>query len=57
MKIVHTEDFSDIRAAMYPPITDLADALYWQAKGDDTKMHRYLAACEAVKLAVVKPSN
>jgi hypothetical protein len=37
------------REPEYPPVADLADALYWQAKGDDSKMTAYLAAVEAVK--------
>ena len=37
------------RAPEYPPLTDLADALYHQSKGDETKMTAYLAKCEAVK--------
>ena len=37
------------RQPEYPPIQDLADALYWQSKGDSSKMQAYLAACEAVK--------
>ncbi len=37
------------RQPEYPPLQDLADALYWQSKGDNTKMEAYLAACEAVK--------
>ena len=37
------------RQAEYPPLTDLADALYHQSKGDETKMTAYLAKCEAVK--------
>lgn len=37
------------RSSEYPPLTDLADALYHQANGDNTKMEAYLAACEAVK--------
>lgn len=37
------------RKAEYPPLADLADALYWQSQGDDTKMTAYLAACDAVK--------
>ena len=39
----------------YPPMTDLADALYWQSKGDESKMTAYLAAVEAVKLKYPKP--
>jgi hypothetical protein len=37
------------RQEEYPPLADLADALYWQSQGDDTKMTAYLAACDAVK--------
>jgi hypothetical protein len=37
------------RAPEYPPLADLADALYHQSKGDETKMTAYLAKCEAVK--------
>jgi len=37
------------RAQEYPPLEDLADALYWQNKGDNSKMQIYLTACEAVK--------
>ena len=37
------------RASEYPPLTDLADALYHQSKGDETKLTAYLAKCEAVK--------
>ena len=33
----------------YPPLADLADALYHQSKGDETKLTAYLAKCEAVK--------
>lgn len=37
------------RRLEYPSVTDLADALYWQQQGDDSKMTAYLAAVEAVK--------
>lgn len=37
------------RGAAYPPAADLADALYWQARGDDSKMLAYLARCDEVK--------
>lgn len=49
MKIVHTEDYRVLRTKEYPPLADLADALYWEAKGDDSKMTIYLAKCDAVK--------
>jgi hypothetical protein len=37
------------RQKEYPPLADLADALYHQSKGDETKLTAYLAKCEAVK--------
>ena len=37
------------REREYPPLTELADALYHQSKGDETKLTAYLAKCEAVK--------
>ena len=42
------------RAAAYPPLADLADALYWQANGDESKMNTYLAAIAAVKQQLPK---
>jgi hypothetical protein len=41
--------YKEQRQFEYPPLTDLADALYHQSKGDETKMTAYLAKCEAVK--------
>lgn len=43
------------RAREYPSAAVLADAIYWQAKGDETKMEMYLAAVEAVKNKYPKP--
>lgn len=43
------------RAAAYPPLQDFADAMYWQSRGDPTKMEAYLAACDAVKQQFPKP--
>ena len=37
------------RVSEYPPLSDLADAMYWASKGDNTKLDNYYAACEAVK--------
>ncbi len=37
------------RRAAYPPLADLADAVYWQAQGDGEKMVNYLARCNKVK--------
>lgn len=43
------EDVMAKRRAAYPPLEDLADALYWQAQGDDAKMADYLLLCAVVK--------
>jgi hypothetical protein len=42
-------EYKLFRQLEYPPLTDLADALYWQTQGDDSKMTAYIAAVEAVK--------
>jgi hypothetical protein len=44
------------RQPEYPALTDLADALYHQSKGDETKLTAYLAKCEAVKTKYPKPT-
>ena len=41
--------YQRLRQPEYPPLADLADALYWQSKGNDIKMAAYLAAVDAVK--------
>lgn len=47
--------YDQLRAAAYPPLSDFADALYWQAHGKPEKMEVYLAAVEAVKARYPKP--
>jgi hypothetical protein len=42
-------NYQRLRQPEYPPLADLADALYWQSKGNDIKMAAYLAAVDAVK--------
>jgi hypothetical protein len=42
-------EYQRLRQLEYPPLADLADALYWQSQGDDSKMTAYLAAVDAVK--------
>jgi hypothetical protein len=41
--------YQQLRSVEYPPIGDYLDAVYWQSKGDNTKMDAYLAAVAAVK--------
>jgi len=43
------KEYQRQRKSEYPPLADLADALYWQSKGNDIKMAAYLAAVDAVK--------
>ena len=46
---IDDNEYKELRRTEYPPLTDLADALYHQSKGDETKLTAYLAKCEAVK--------
>ncbi|AOO81660.1 hypothetical protein [Bosea vaviloviae] len=55
MKIVHRDDYRARRAADYPPLTELADALVHQQAGDGSKLCAYLDACRAVKARYPKP--
>lgn len=45
------------RAAAYPPLEDLADAMYWQSVGEHGPMQAYLAAVAAVKTRIPKPKE
>jgi hypothetical protein len=47
--IYNNLEYQRLRASVYPPLADLADALYWQANGDASKMTLYLAQVAAVK--------
>jgi hypothetical protein len=47
--LFNNSEYQRLRQPEYPPLADLADALYWQTQGDDSKMTAYLAAVEAVK--------
>lgn len=57
MKIAHRSSYAQRRAAEYPPIEELADALVHQAAGDETKLTAYLEACKAVKERYPKPKK
>jgi hypothetical protein len=46
---INKNKYKFLRKKEYPPQENLADALYWASKGDDTKLNEYYAACEAVK--------
>jgi hypothetical protein len=53
---IDSQAYIENRQREYPPLADLADALYHQSKGDETKLTAYLAKCEAVKTKYPKPS-
>lgn len=55
MKIKHKSDYAKRRADEYPAWEEYADALYWQSKGDPSKMAAYLAKVETVKAKYPKP--
>ena len=44
-----SKEYQRLREPEYPPMTDYVDAVYWQTRGDESKMTAYLAAVEAVK--------
>jgi len=48
--------YQSVRQPLYPPLGDFADAMYWNSKGDSTKLETYYAACEKVKTDNPKPS-
>ena len=48
--------YQSVRQPLYPSLGDFADAMYWNSKGDSTKLEAYYAACEKVKTANPKPS-
>ena len=43
------------RQPLYPSLGDFADAMYWNSKGDSTKLEAYYADCEKVKTDNPKP--
>lgn len=51
-----SKEYQRKRVLEYPPLTDLADAMYWASQGDQSKLEAYYAACEAVKQKYPKAS-
>ena len=43
------KEYQRLRAPEYPDLKELADALYWNSKGDVTKLEFYYEKCEAIK--------
>ncbi len=50
------QNYARNRAFKYPPLQDFADAMYWNSKGDSSKLETYYAACEKVKNDNPKPT-
>ena len=48
--------YQSVREPLYPSLGDFADAMYWNSKGDSTKLEAYYAACEKVKTDNPTPS-
>ena len=48
--------YKSVREPLYPSLGDFADAMYWNSKGDSSKLTTYYAACEKVKKDNPKPS-
>ena len=48
--------YKDDRQPLYPSLGDFADAMYWNSKGDSSKLTAYYAACEKGKTDNPKPS-
>ena len=49
-------DYQTKRMKEYPSLRNLADAMYWNSKGDSSKLTAYYASCEKVKTDNPKPS-
>ena len=47
--------YQSTRQPLYPSLGDFADAMYWNSKGDSTKLEAYYAACEKGKTDNPKP--
>lgn len=48
--------YQSTRQPLYPSLGDFADAMYWNSKGDSSKLTAYYTACEKVKSDNPKPS-
>jgi hypothetical protein len=50
-------EYQRCRKPEYPSLRELADAIYWQSQGDNSKMEAYVAAVNAVKEKYPKPTE
>lgn len=51
------EAYKQCRAQEYPTLADFADAYYWQTKGNDKLMEKYLEQVKLVKEKYPKPTE
>ena len=49
MSIAFPPDYGELRRREYPPLEDLADAIYWMERNDKSLMEAWLKNCDAVK--------
>jgi len=49
-----SKEYQRLRSTEYPPLAELADAMYWASRGDNSKLDAYYDACEEVKLKYPK---
>mgnify|MGYP003142293598 CR=1 FL=1 len=47
--------YQSVRQPLYPSLGDFADAMYWNSKGDSSKLEAYYTACQKVKTDNPKP--
>lgn len=57
MIIQFKEDYRKRRELEYPSLADFADAMYWQSKGDNSKLDAYFNKIDAVKTKFPKPKK
>ena len=55
MSIAWPPDYAELRRREYPPLEDLADAIYWMERKNKILMDEWLAKCDAVKVKYPKP--
>ncbi len=53
--VIVANQYKSDRENKYPHLAVLADAIYWNEKGDPTKMVAYVTACDTVKTDHPKP--
>ena len=55
LRVSASPTYAEKRAMEYPPMSELADSLYWASAGDPTHLQAYYDKCAAVKAKYPKP--